>query len=97
VLAVVVEEFGVEEPLEPVVRVAVVLEVIVALLLLQQERQIPAAVEVVLALPEVVAVYQAQVALALSSLKYLTTYPQHSLVALHRACPHLSLGSTSTL
>jgi hypothetical protein len=39
----------------------------------------------------------AQAALALSSLKYLTTYPQHSLVALHRACPHLSLGSTSTL
>jgi hypothetical protein len=38
-----------------------------------------------------------QAALALSSLKYLTTYPQHSLVALHRACPHLSLGSTSTL
>jgi hypothetical protein len=36
-------------------------------------------------------------ALALSSLKYLTTYPQHSLVALHLACPHLSLGSTSTL
>jgi hypothetical protein len=62
VLAVVAEEFGVEEPLEPVVRVAVVLEVIVALLLLQQERQIPAAVEVVLAIPEVVAVYQAQVA-----------------------------------
>jgi hypothetical protein len=51
-----------EELLEPVVRVAVVLEVIVALLLLQQERQIPAAVEVVLAIPEVVAVYQAQVA-----------------------------------
>jgi hypothetical protein len=39
----------------------------------------------------------AQVALALSSLKYLTTYPQHFLVALHRAYPHLSLGSTSTL
>jgi hypothetical protein len=39
----------------------------------------------------------AQAALALSSLKYLTTYPQHSLVALHLACPHLSLGSTSTL
>jgi hypothetical protein len=38
-----------------------------------------------------------QAALALLSLKYLTTYPQHSLVALHLACPHLSLGSTSTL
>jgi hypothetical protein len=35
-------------------------------------------------------------ALALSSLKYLTTYPQHSLVALHRVCPH-PVGSTSTL
>jgi hypothetical protein len=37
-----------------------------------------------------------QAALALSSLKYLTTYPQHSLVALHLACPH-PVGSTSTL
>jgi hypothetical protein len=57
---VVVEEFGVEEPLEPVVRVAVVLEVIVALLLLQQERQIPAVAVAVLGILEVVAVYQAQ-------------------------------------
>jgi hypothetical protein len=32
----------------------------------------------------------------LSLSKYLTTYPQHSLVALHLACPHL-VGSTSTL
>jgi hypothetical protein len=38
----------------------------------------------------------ATAALALSSLKCLTTYPQHSLVALHRACPH-PVGSTSTL
>jgi hypothetical protein len=36
------------------------------------------------------------VALALLSLKCLTTYPQHSLVALHLACPH-PVGSTSTL
>jgi hypothetical protein len=36
------------------------------------------------------------VALALSSLKYLATYPQHSLVALHLACPH-PVGSTSIL
>jgi hypothetical protein len=49
----------------------------------------------VLLLPLLIQV--AQAALALSSLKYLTTYPQHSLVELHLACPHLSLGSTSTL
>jgi hypothetical protein len=35
-------------------------------------------------------------ALVLSLSEYLTTYPQHSLVALHRVCPH-PVGSTSTL
>jgi hypothetical protein len=39
----------------------------------------------------------AQAALALSSLKCLTMLAQHSLVVLHPACPHLSLGSMSTL
>jgi hypothetical protein len=38
----------------------------------------------------------ATAALALLSLKYLTTYPQHFLVALHLACPH-PVGSTYTL
>jgi hypothetical protein len=37
-----------------------------------------------------------QAAQALSLSKYLTTYPQHSLAALHLACPH-PVGSTSTL
>jgi hypothetical protein len=54
-------------------------------------------VVVVLGVKMLVVVLAVQAALALSSLKYLTTYPQHSLVALHLACPHLSLGSTSTL
>jgi hypothetical protein len=60
-------------------------------------------VQTVLQIPAVVAVVlvgqveqAAQAALALSSLKYLTTYPQHSLVALHLACPH-PVGLTSTL
>jgi hypothetical protein len=50
----------------------------------------------VVRLIEAVVVQEIRAALVLSSLKYLTTYPQHSLVALHLACPHL-VGSTSTL
>jgi hypothetical protein len=51
---------------------------------------------VVVVAGEVLHQLAAQAALALLSLKYLTTYPQHSLVALHLACPH-PVGSTSTL
>jgi hypothetical protein len=56
------------------------------------------AVEVAVVRKELLAalVVAATAALALSSLKYLTTYPQHSLVALHRACLH-PVVSTSTL
>ena len=47
-----------EELLEPVVRVAVALEVIVALLLLHQGRLTPEVVAVDLAIPEVEAAHQ---------------------------------------
>jgi len=50
----------------------------------------------VVRLIEAVVVQEIRAALALSSLKYLTTYPQHSLVALHLACPR-PVGSTFTL
>jgi hypothetical protein len=61
--------------------------VVVVGVAVEQETTAQATIQQLLAAPA---------ALALSSLKYLTTYPQHSLVALHLACPH-PVGSTSTL
>jgi hypothetical protein len=75
------QEFLVEH-LAPLLETEQPIQVAVAVAALQTAEELPPA---------------ATAALALLSLKCLTTYPQHSLVALHLACPHLSLGSTSTL
>jgi hypothetical protein len=83
-----------ETPLELEVQAAVEMVALVVLEVMELKTQgVVEVVEVLLAQ----VLQAATAALALSSLKYLTTYPQHSLVALHLAYPHLSLGSTSTL
>jgi hypothetical protein len=79
--------------LEQVVQVVAVMVQLVQAQVLMEPQILVAVLEVVVFLMATVVT----AALALSSLKYLTTYPQHSLVALHLACPRLSLGSTSTL
>jgi hypothetical protein len=79
--------------LEQVVQVVAVMVQLVQAQVLMEPQILVAVLEVVVFLMATVV----PAALALLSLKYLTTLAQHSLVALHLACPHLSLGSTSTL
>jgi hypothetical protein len=78
--------------LEQVVQVVAVMVQLVQAQVLMEPQILVAVLEVVVILMATVV----PAALALSSLKYLTTYPQHSLVALHLACPH-PVDSTSTL
>jgi hypothetical protein len=83
------EELAVLVAAVTLVRLAVIILVLLVLLI-----QVAAVEEEVINLP--LHKQAATAALALLSLKYLTTYSQHSLAALHRACLH-PVGLTSIL